>query len=804
MVAMGVAADGRAPAVPRNTAGLPFPARSFARRAPRSTVMLDGAHRGAYQTGMGGIRTGLLLVVALSVSCCATRHGGVPGDVHPLPWGEQPNDRAVLQARSHVERGEPKQALALLEAVLKDEPRHVDALRLRQDILRDRGRKGLLLSEAQQALRADPDDPLAWYLHGRVVADQDQKLQSFEKAVTMAPESPWPWLGLAHTLRQSDLPRALAIYERLYEVCAEHPTVAVAYAGALRQAERHALAVPVYRRLQQNTQVHGAGDLGLAQTWLSLDNREQAWLAMLEALRRRPFDPALQAIVHGWFAAGASEDQWSQVLDVLREDPERMREFGRNDGAAVLAALLQRLHQPQAAIACLRQAQVTARKPALRRLERRLLLETGDVAGFLALLRADLPMARIAEESNQLRGRWLLLLQGPWCAGDPLASAEQATALVQALLDVGLLTEVEQLAETAAARWPEAAPLRTLRDEARAELAFEAGLRRLLYQGYRDGKPTGLSEVLERIRQLATRVLGRDVVGDPARFSVPFVGEMLDPFAPGLAEHLARYNRHLVLGRRSSGVVEGMLLTRLALAELPTEPALELPGRCYEVVAFDRDVRSVSGVVGGDLAGVALLNHYLIDYDSVREWAASIADRRRIAAEDGGALVDDPLPQDPGRDPFDVAWRLALLSPVQDTDLDEAVFVTIKNHERQHLVDSFHYLPFEHNLGAGMSLLLQFGVSPAAIEAEMERRAELASLAVSPQTELVLAHIADFLTEPDVASPHHRGFGELARQLDAELRQLGVEQADAVPCRWHRLDRALVQKAANRLLDRLR
>jgi hypothetical protein len=247
-----------------------------------------------------------------------------------------------------------------------------------------------------------------------------------------------------------------------------------------------------------------------------------------------------------------------------------------------------------------------------------------------------------------------------------------------------------------------------------------------------------------------------------------------------------------------------MLLTRLSLAELPDSNDLDLPGRCYEVVAMDRDVRALAGVLGGDIAGVALLNHFLIDFDAVREWARGIADRRRVAAEDGMALCRDPLPDDPGMDPLDVAWRLSLLSPSEDTELEAAVLDTIRHHERQHLVDSFRYLPVESNLLRNVGLLFEFALSASAIEAEMERRAELASLAVSPHTELVLAHIADFLGEPGADSPHHHGFGELGQQITRELQALGVPPDRALPSRWHLCDRNLVQQAARRLLGDLR
>ena len=85
----------------------------------------------------------------------------------------------------------------------------------------------------------------------------------------------------------------------------------------------------------------------------------------------------------------------------------------------------------------------------------------------------------------------------------------------------------------------------------------------------------------------------------------------------------------------------------------------------------------------------------------------------------------------------------------------------------------------------------------------MERRAELAALALSPHTELVLAHIVDFYGDPPLRSPHHIGFSHLHEQLHDELVAMGVEPERAAPSRWHELDMAQVREAAGRLLDRL-
>ncbi|MBL9076507.1 MAG: hypothetical protein JNL08_03330 [Planctomycetes bacterium] len=743
---------------------------------------------------------------ALVLLCggCAAAAGLPRRPLADLPSDTAEPDRRVALARADVEQGRPRAALDAVEAVLATEPAHVDAQRVRQDVLRQRGRRGRLVHESAAALAARPDDGLAHYLHGRIAADTASKLAAFERAVALRPDSVWPWLGLAHTVRAADPQRARSIYAALYDASDRHPLVAIAFAALLREQDQFAEAAAVYEHLRADPRAPGTGDLGLAQCWLALDRRAEAWDALLAAVRERPYDPGVHQLLRGWLQAGATADQQAQVFDLLREDPARLAAFAAGDGVALAVELLQRARQPHAVLALLDAHGVTVRQPALRRLQRRLLLEVGDVAAFLRVVREDVPRDLVDREPNRLRGRWLALLDGPWYAQDPLAAGGPCVELATALLRVGWLVEAEQFAEVARRQRPDtAAPLAALRDEARRELAFEAGLRRLVYQGYETGDHAALGVVVQRLRELSRRVFGQDVVGEPVTFALPMIGEMLDPFAGGLAAHLDRYNRHLVLGRRSGGTAEAMLLTRLSLTELPDLPDLPLPAPCYEVVAIDRDVRALAGVLGGDVAGVALLNHFLVDHDAVRDWAQGIAERRRTAAEDGQALRDDPLPDGVSDDPFDAAWRLCLQSPVGDRDLEAAVLDMIRAHERQHLVDAFHFLPVEQNLWRSLGLLFAFGLSPSAIEAEMERRAELAALAVSPHTELVLAHIADFLAEPDAESPHHDGFGALGRQVTAALVELGVPPERAQPSRWHLVDRDLVRRAARRLLGEL-
>ena len=116
--------------------------------------------------------------------------------------------------------------------------------------------------------------------------------------------------------------------------------------------------------------------------------------------------------------------------------------------------------------------------------------------------------------------------------------------------------------------------------------------------------------------------------------------------------------------------------TRLSVRHVDPVPEVPLPPRCTEVVGEHRQLEPLGQ---GDLAGIALLNHYVVDMDEVRSWAATIAERRAIAAADGGVLLGDELPHRlPAIRPAGVEWRLAVVSPVEDKDLETAVLDVIR------------------------------------------------------------------------------------------------------------------------------
>jgi tetratricopeptide (TPR) repeat protein len=733
---------------------------------------------------------GLLVALVLSALSACTSTGGLPPAVlRDLP-GVSGRDSDVLLQRALLlgDEGRTDEALALLRDVLRDDPRHVDAVRARQDLLREQGRIGLVLQEARDRVAAWEGAATSLYLEGRVTRSKAKSRALFEAAVAADPACFWGWHGLAHSLRQSDPARAGELYERLYRASSAHPLVAISYASHLRANGDPERAAEIYGQLRGREDLPGVGDLGLAETLLRGERGQEGFGALLRSLMARPFDPGVRLLVDILLDVGVRDAAVEQMMHALWGDAAGASAFAANGGAMIAARLYERAGDLPSAVQILRSHAADA-SAAQVRAERRLTLVTGDVHGFLARLRASAREDLLADETNQVRGLWRTLLDGPWHAVvDPLAEPGHVVGLVDALVRVGLLDEAQLVASSGLLRHERgrtAARLQMLRDEARRELAFEAGLRDRLYRGY-TGQAGSLTSLLDDLRTLSRSLFGKDVIGSPRTFAVPLVGRLVDPFGEGLAAHFRRYNRHLVLGQRAGGPPEGLLFTRVSVRYLEPDGPLPLAGQAREVLGEGRQVRSLSGVLGGDLAGVALLNHYVIDLDAVTDWARSLRTRRRSASAQGGALLRDPVPTfvEP-EEPVDVAWRLGAVSPVEDTGLDAAVLDMIRWHERAHLVDSFRFLPPERNLVRVLGLLVGQGFRPGSVEAEMEGRAELAALAFSPHTELVLAHVAGFLEDDLPGSAHADGFGRLARRLNDAL----AAQPDFAPMarvsRWH-------------------
>lgn len=733
---------------------------------------------------------------------CSSLAGPLPqAPLRDLPWGTSAADQAALAARLSLEAGDFTQAQAQLQLALHEQPQHIDAQRVRQDLLTRVGRTGLLRHELEQALAQAPDSPRLQYLAGRLAEDPAAKRAHFEQALRHDPHSFWPWLGLASAHSQHDRARAKDLYAALYAASGEHPLVAMVYGQVLREAEEPALALVIYQQLALDARLPGVGAIGMARALFDLHLPDLALEQLATGLRARPHDLAGHALLTRLLEA-ADPDGVRALRNALAagEPPVDLARL-----VAQTPELFEPLFagRPQAALALLQSMPAAATTGPLRVPLRRLLLQFGQWQRVGELLRADLPLAEIQRSDNALAPRFATLLAGPWWQPDYVLEANGCAQLAQALLATGLLAEAEALLDWATLNWGASPERRALADETSRELQFEAALLAILTHGVNGKQQVTCSEVLAELRRVSRHCFGRDVVGEQAIVSVPWVGEMLDPFHGDLVAHLARYNRLLLLGRQLGGDLGGQLYTRWVQRALPDDEAQPVPEGAQELLVGDRQPSQASPMIGSDPVGLALWNFYLVDWDQAREWQRGLIERRRLLAADGMAVLRDPLPQQTGDDTVDLSWRLLAGMPDDDAQLLAGTLAVVRAHERRHLVDARHYLPVEDHALRCLALVAEQGFSAAAVHAELERRAELAALALTPHTALVLAHIADVAAVADESSEHVRGFSQLLTELRAELQDLGISPERCQPSRWHELPSAWVRMAAARLWLRL-
>lgn len=739
----------------------------------------------------------------LLVACASSNPLKVPAKFHSVP-GQGDLAAALQAAQEQADRQRPRAALGMVEKLLSQNPHYVDAQRLRQNLLQERGRLGLVLHEAEQRVAAEPGAP-ALYLKGRVQGTNAGKRESFDAAVALDPEFFWGWFGLAFTLRAEKAKVAKDLYRHLYERSGKEGRLADAYSAVLVAAGDTDAAVAVYQQL--GIRNPGRGALGVARLRLQSGRLAEVWPDLMDAVRHRSHDPGLAGLLGVLLARDQFGDKLEAVLDLLRSDPVVLDEFARLHGG-LLSRLFAKAGNPMGALSAVKDPAVL--RPADRILYRKLLISSGDIPAFLADLRRGFEPEFLDDAGNQVMARWRSLADGAWMESkDPLQTLESSLALTRSLTGVGYLEFAELIATRALLRHARlngsartkklASLLFQERSGLRRELAFQSSVRRILQEAYRahaGGKTLALGDVFEQLRRMSVEVLGRDVVGQPALFSVPFVGVLVDALGPGLPAHFARYNKHLVMGQRNGQAVEGMILTRLSLRHVDPVAGFPLPPRCTEVVGEHRELQPLNQ---GDLAGIALLNHYVVDMDEVRLWAGRIVERRRVARQDDLALLRDPLPsQADALEPAGVEWRLALMSPVEDKDMSGAVLDVIRWHERGHMVDFHRLLPVTSNVLRSLSLVMRNGWDALQVTAEMEGRAQLAALAMSPFTRLALAHTAGFLGGEDGGSPHAIGFRQMVLRLQERLRAVGVKDPRA--SRWHELEPAVLRENARGLL----
>ncbi|MFQ5507667.1 MAG: hypothetical protein ACE5F1_23135, partial [Planctomycetota bacterium] len=409
----------------------------------------------------------------------------------------------------------------------------------------------------------------------------------------------------------------------------------------------------------------------------------------------------------------------------------------------------------------------------------RLQLQRGDLAAAIAVWESWLPVEQIATGRNLIGPRLRALREGPTrgLKGRP-ADSKLGAEILGILLRAGWVAEAEILGRSFLRCFPDDAAILALVEEARSFLRFQAELADLFMMNQRLGtkQVTELRTLLERLRERSVKTLGQDVVGM----------EMVDPVGAGLPRYMDRYNRHFILGKGLGRGLELVIGIKLSEQRLPPDPALPLAGECREVLIENKEVLSVGESGMEDPAGIALWNHYVLDFRAMSRWHGDQSRILQRLQQQGLARVtEDPFPPQPALSlarPSQVDRKLLGEALLQEPRADgesrwEQLFELLRKHERAHLVESHRYLPVFSHLLPALGLFLSSGLSADRLMAGSEGRAECAALAFGARPRLVLSHLASFVSNPagPAATVHGRGFARILELL------LETWKADGAP-----------------------
>jgi Tfp pilus assembly protein PilF len=705
------------------------------------------------------------------------------------------------------ESGEGDLALHKFEAAVALSPAFVDAHRALQNLSLARYQRGLMIERYTRFLAEDPSQAYRWYLRGRLASSPERQASYFEHALECDAGAVWPHVGMGFAFRaQGEEARAAAMYKKALEI--EPESVAalqglvelLTATGEYREAER---VLDLYWQVAPNDRE--AARLTMQLKLAAGQSREAVEIALqllnLPELRAEDLEVISEILLK---AASDAQQQSAYALLAPRAGE------GRPDIDHLFGQLAMRQGDLKGALRSLRRAYRVQPSSELERDLRYLLVATGRPVEALDLARANFPAA----PQSRLEIRWK---RARAAAEEAVAfpSAGRDLALARALAELGWTKEAQTVLSDVFDADYHSYEARELRREIEAERLFEERLADYFRRTYEDfgnqGKDKDLDAVLDDLRDLSVRTLRRNVVDPVVRKEFPPIGSFLDPepdHGSGLARYFDRFNRFFLLGRRTGGPTEAVLLTRLADQEL--DRGHKPPAR----VTYVENLRIPSYLQyrGGAIAGAALGTFVFLDLDPIRRDAnAAIALYRRFGEHPEQFLDPCPTPAETEGERVDLLEPLDLAARFRFRSYQEAVrrgesdsaylssaIQAVLCHEQTHLDDAARFLPLTKDLLSKVWIFVTSGFSLRKIEAWIEQRAQIMALATADDPFAVMAVTSSYLppSENPITS-HGRGYVTMVERI--------VNRIATQPERYPQLrqDRNLLQQLASLTADQL-
>ena len=180
--------------------------------------------------------------------------------------------------------GELDAALALIEALIAEQPRFADAYLVRANIRSIRGDVGLALSDYERAIAMQPNAHETWHSYGRALDSlglYEQAVAAFDRALALRPDYVDALIGRGGALKVIDrLPEALACFDQAIERGGDSVAKGLAARGAA---------------LSETGETEEA-EQRLRDAIESGGNSGSAWLALADIVKFEAGDPAYAAM----------------------------------------------------------------------------------------------------------------------------------------------------------------------------------------------------------------------------------------------------------------------------------------------------------------------------------------------------------------------------------------------------------------------------------------------------------------------------------------------------------------------------
>lgn len=155
-------------------------------------------------------------------------------------------------AATRLALGRPAEALAELEAVLAEEPQHLDAWCQRAAALAELGRDAEAMACADHVLALDPDNRVAWHRRGLALERLrrfDEARPAFERLLALEPGHAEAWFRLGQILqRQGRLADALDCQDKVVALAPAHAAAWSQRGSLLEALGRGAEAAAAFER----------------------------------------------------------------------------------------------------------------------------------------------------------------------------------------------------------------------------------------------------------------------------------------------------------------------------------------------------------------------------------------------------------------------------------------------------------------------------------------------------------------------------------------------------------------------------